>query len=272
MWNQIADFTLAAIIADGSITSAKLANGPVIASVIADGSISNSKLAPGSVDNTKLAASAVTFSKMLASHIQAPLANLLLPVGLGPFPWHLPDLPAQGGWDWADGGVLLSNSPFTALRAALIAAGFPHGQDGSGNPYKPDARGRVIACVDDLGSGAAGRLTSVSISGGALLGKNGGQEAVTLTNAQIPSHQHAVYLRDPGHTHSITGAVFGGSGSAGVGGGAIDAVMNHIGIAATTNVTNLTIGSVNGVANDNQTASAGGGGSHTNVQPTLVCK
>ena len=34
---------------------------------------------------------------------------------------------------------------------------------------------------------------------------------------------------------------------------------------------NITIGSVNGTANDNQTATAGGGTAHGIVQPTIVC-
>ncbi len=126
-WEQIADFTVAAIIDDGSLTSAKLADGAIGASKIGDGSISNSKLASGAVSTSKIAAGAVDVSKIADLPL---LLNALLPAGLGPLPWSLPGLPT--GWDWADGGVLLADTVFPTLRAAYVAAGFPHGQDGSG--------------------------------------------------------------------------------------------------------------------------------------------
>lgn len=63
-WEEIADFTLAAVIDDGSITSSKLAPGAVTADKIGSGSISNDKLASGAVSNAKLATDAVTTPKI----------------------------------------------------------------------------------------------------------------------------------------------------------------------------------------------------------------
>lgn len=171
----------------------------------------------------------------VSDQIAAALASFL-PTGMGPFPWSLPDLPS-GGWVWADGSVLLAATPHTALRTAYINAGFPHGQDGSGNPKLPDMRGRVPAGKDNMGGTAAGRLTSAG-SGidGTTLGAAGGVETHTLTVAQMPSHSHAV-----------TGA------SASTNGGSADIRSNGVnaGIAPTT-------------------SSQGGGQAHNNTQPTLV--
>ncbi|WP_271573763.1 phage tail protein [Bradyrhizobium sp. CCBAU 11361] len=257
-WDEIADFTAAAAIPDGSITSVKLADGAVAANKLADGVVSNTKIATGAVTTNKLADNNVTFVK-LATDIGPALADLLIPAGLGPLPWSLPDLPT--GWDWADGGVLLSNTVYPALRTALIAAGFPHGQDGSGNPKKPDTRGSVVAGTDTMGAtGAAGRLSSATISGGALLGKRGGEERHTLITSEIPSHSHANSLSDPGHTHSINPAAApsGSTYASGPSTGIVNAGSVNATQSATTGIT------INN-------ASAGGGGAHNNVQPTLVC-
>lgn len=253
-WDEIADFTAAAAIPDGSITSAKLAPGAVPADKLADGSVSNPKIATGAVSTVKLADQSVTVEKLDVASGPS-MAGLILPAGLGPLPWSLPTLPA--GWDWADGGVLLSNTPFPVLRAALISAGFPHGQDGSGNPKKPDARGSTIACADALGGGsAAGRLSSATISGGAALGKRGGSEQVTLTTAQMPAHPHANSLSDPSHLHTDGPSVTAAAGL-------------DVAARGTSAGGNSTGASFSGVSLTN--ASAGGGGAHTNVQPTLVC-
>ncbi|WP_338317515.1 phage tail protein, partial [Bradyrhizobium ottawaense] len=119
--------------------------------------VSNSKLATGSVTSNKIADQNVTYGK-LDPTMGALLANLVLPAGLGPIPWSVPALPV--GWDWADGGVLLSNTSYPALRQRYIDAGYPHGQDGSGNPKKPDMRGRVPIGWDTMAGSPANRITT----------------------------------------------------------------------------------------------------------------
>lgn len=188
-FDVLANFTTSAVIPDGSITNAKLADGAIGAAKLADGSVSTAKLASLAVTTSKLADSAVTLAKM-ATSIPVDLAKLILPAGLGPLPFSGLALPA--GWDWADGGVLLSSTLFPTLRASLITDGFPYGQDGSGNPKKPDARGRVPAGADQMSAGfAAGRLTATSGMTGSGPGSTGGAQTHTLATAELPPYTPA---------------------------------------------------------------------------------
>ena len=109
--------------------------------------------------------------------------------------------------------------------------------DGSTTFNIPDLRGRTIAGQDDMGSVSADRLTGAGGIGGIdgdVLGSSGGAETVTLTEAQIPAHDHS-YNYDPeiGMMYSLGNDVSGGSS------------------AATTGTT-------------------GGGAAHVNIQPTLI--
>lgn len=201
-------------------------------------------------DLTTLQGGVASLSTSLSGSIAALSSRVdgLFPPGFGPLPWSRTTEPS--GWIFADGRVLLAATPYTALRDAYIADGFPHGQDGSGNPKVPDMRGSVPAGRDNMGGTAAGRLTGATALSAFL-----GQENVTLTLAQIPAHNHAV--TDPGHSHSAnirlgwstTGGQFPYRSSADN-----DTYLNSTGSAAT------------GISIQNN----GGGGSHSNVQPTRV--
>lgn len=140
-------------------------------------------------DRVELRLTAETLLGIARDHVAAAL-----PPGFGPVPWSLPSEPH--GWIFADGRTLLEATPYQALRAAYIAADFPYGQDGSGNPKVPDCRGRVTAGVDS----GAGRLT------GGMLGNAMGAETHALTVAQMPSHGHSASASAIGnHTHSVSG-------------------------------------------------------------------
>lgn len=80
---------------------------------------------------------------------------------------------APDGWLIADGQQVTSDYP--VLRAALVAAGNPHGA-ASGNPLLPNLVGKF----------ARGATTP---------GGTGGADTVTLTVSQIPSHSHAGIAR-----------------------------------------------------------------------------
>lgn len=125
----------------------------------------------------------------------------------------------------------------------------------------PDLRGRGIAGLDGMGTTAAGRLTSATISGGAdTVGNTGGVETITLDTTMIPAHNHGATADVAGdHDHTVplaySGAVQAGTGSFAVG------------RLTQTNTTTSTAGSHTHTINVSNT---GGGTSHNNVQPTMV--
>ena len=106
--------------------------------------------------------------------------------------------------------------------------------DGSTTFNVPDLRGRVVAGQDDMGGTSANRLTNASGGlNGDTLGATGGAETHTLTTAEMPAHTHSYSLPNSG-TQAPSGAPRA---------------------AGTTSGT---------------TGSAGGGGAHNNVQPTII--
>ena len=86
----------------------------------------------------------------------------------------------------------------------------------------PDARGRALHALDDMGNSAAGRLTATYWGGnGIILGQSGGSESRTLLTANLPPYTPAgsVGITDPGHTHDMvmdTVNAFAGSTGPGV--------------------------------------------------------
>lgn len=176
-----------------------------------------------------------------------------LPAGFGPIPWSLPTEPS--GWIFCDGRTLASGTPYAALRTAYINAGFPFGQDGSGNPKIPDMRGRVPAGKDNMGGTAASRLTTAG-SGvdGATLGAAGGAQSHTLTSTEMPSHTHRIYSQASYDANAL--GIAYGNGAYGLGGPGGNATKGWYGPTTVTGPYPL--------------EATGGGQAHNNTQPTLV--
>lgn len=267
-WTLVADLSASAAIADGSITEAKLADGSVTAAKVATNAISSSKISASAVTTSKIADEAVTFAK-LALAIPGELADAIIPAGIT-LDYYLPTLPTVGTWDWCDGGVILAGSS-PVLRAALIAASYPYGQDGSGNPKKPDRRGRVGVGKDNMGGSAAGRVTSAGSSiDGVTLGATGGSQVMTILTTNLPAYTPSgsvsvaapslnaglAYYGDVGNTGLTKTALLANSGNAS--GAANNAPVQ----AVTANAPSASF-----------TGSAQGGASTAtvNMQPSIVC-
>jgi microcystin-dependent protein len=178
-------------------------------------------------------------------------------------PWTLLQV-TPSGWVLPYGQTL-SRTTYAALwelAQTEIAAGslFYNNGDGSTTFGIGDLRGRVVAGRDGMGGTLANRLSGGAPGvDGSTIGATGGGQTVTLTTTQIPSHSHANTLNDPGHKHQYTAPLSPGL----VRGSGNDQAVVSIdsGTLTSTATTGITI----------TNASAGGGGSHNNVQPTMIC-
>ena len=190
------------------------------------------------------------------SFVNAPLPGTYWDYGSGTTPvWFngctSDGTTAQLPWLACDGTVY-NKSDYPYLFAIL---GGTFGGNGVTTFGTPDLRNRVRVPV--MTSGA--RLTSAT-SGidGATVGSGGStSESTTLSTAQIPAHAHSV--TDPGHYHTFPGGgSVAGLGSLGPGG--------FFATGSSGGSTSLTATATTGISIQN----TGGGGAHTNVQPTIV--
>ena len=119
----------------------------------------------------------------------------------------------------------------------------------------PDIRGRTLAGLDQMGAAsAAGRLAGFN-----TLGESRGTESVTLTEVQLPAHEHTGTTgAGTAHSHSI--AFSRGVLVAAVAGGGV-----VIGVSDTPTTTGSESAHTHGFTTD----SAGSGEAHSNVQPTF---
>lgn len=161
------------------------------------------------------------------------LTFMVWPAGIG-VDWWGSTLPQ--GTRWCD-GAQYNPSNLPALYAA-IGATFNTGGETSGWFRVPDAKGRSTIGKDDMGGTAAGRVTTAGGHGidGEVLGAKGGAETHTLTAAQIAAHTHG---------YTVLGTAAYGSAGFSINAGNYDQART--------------------------TTSAGGNGTHPNVQPGIVC-
>ncbi len=214
--------------------------------------------------------------KIQIDQLELSGSSLVLPAGVI-LPYAAESTPSN--FLHCDGSVV-SQTTYAELFA-VIGSSFNTGGEGAGNFRLPDMQGNVP--VGKKSTGAFNTFTDTP-----------GSEDVTLTSGQIPSHAHTATGStgtEPDHTHAITGNISGGSahrhwtfgGAApsqtGASGGN-KYVQDQAGWTATDGAhTHTTSGlfAVGDGAHDHTVSvsvnnNTGGGGSHSNIQPSLVIR
>jgi microcystin-dependent protein len=217
---------------DLGITTAKLADGAVSTQKIADSAVTSGKIADGAIIASKIAPSA-------SSAIMPPGGVLPYAGATSPTGWLLcsgqtiGDVGSGADFESADYETL-----FGLIKSHYGNAGTEVWASGD-TVLLPDLRGRVIAGQDDMGGSSADTLTDAQADqlGGIL-----GEEDHTLTVNEIPSHRHPPHENITGITGGFVYNTSAGSGAGNGGGFEYEA----------------------------DTGLAGGGGSHNNVQPTII--
>lgn len=163
-------------------------------------------------------------------------------------------------------GQAISRTTYSALFAIFSTQYGPG--NGSTTFNVPDLRGRLTACIDNMGGSTAGRITN-SGSGivGTTLGAAGGGETQTLTTAQLP------VITPVG---SFSGSLANGNVSLPLQGD----ISSHTGGSPTASVaqgnnqtggTTLNIAVTGTVSGSLSMNSFGSGTAHPIVQPTFMC-
>lgn len=121
----------------------------------------------------------------------------------------------------------------------------------------PDPRGRALVVLDSFGSSAAGRVTDAVLGADSdTLGASGGSETHTLSEAQIPAHDHGGSTGSAGsHSHTYTQPL------------ATDGKFNNGSQSGDRNASATTSTAPD---HTHTISSYGGGGAHNNLQPSIM--
>lgn len=166
-------------------------------------------------------------------------------------------------------GQTLSRTTYADLWAFAqieIAAGNTFYNNGNGTTTfgVGDCRGRVLAGLDNMGGSAASRLTSAGTGfTTTTLGAAGGSQLATLTASQLP----VITPTFSGITDTVTVQ----STTSNVGFGLIASFLAGGGSAVNYVNSNAVLVATGSFTPRGTISSFGGGASHGNVQPTLVC-
>ncbi|MCF2523908.1 hypothetical protein [Bradyrhizobium sp. G127] len=135
-----------------------------------------------------------------------------------------------------------------------------------------NGRNVVLGGLDDMGNTAAGGYTGVPVIVGNVTtaGSIVGETVHALIAAEHASHDHDVFINDPGHNHTLTNGLTGANGvSVGTGSGSGLQTVVSIGIQAAT--TGVQVRSASGGGGtQNKTNTQGSGTAHNNVQKTML--
>jgi hypothetical protein len=132
--------------------------------------------------------------------------------------------------------------------------------------------GSALMGADSQNGTTSTNLSNVPVTSGSRTAPGSvlGENLHTLVTGEIPSHNHSVFLNDPGHTHAGSFAAGGGlNNNSGGGGGALGAFTVYSSVSS--NTTGITVRDASGGGGTaNQTATTGGGGSHNTVPRSTI--
>jgi microcystin-dependent protein len=199
----------------------------------------------------------------------------IVPIGAS-LMWFTDTLPAagpNGTYAWANGGTL-SRTTYAALFA-LFNTTYGAG-DGSTTFNVPNLQEVAPVGKSTMGGASSpGLLPSIASGLKTVLGSLFGLDTNTLSSANLPPHNHSVFLKETAHSHAAHIATTNNVGGSSFAGPTGANPLNPAGGTSLGNTdtatTGMTIGSVSGTANDNQTAAGPGTSTAVNnVQPTRV--
>lgn len=137
----------------------------------------------------------------------------------------------------------------------------------------PDKRGYVVGGLDDMGNAAAGRLADVPVVSGDVTtpGSVIGEATHALTTAELPPHDHSVFLNDNGHSH-VSNAAARVNTPVNQSSAEVQVIQsNGTNPVTATSMTGITIWSQDGGSgNQNKVAATGDGTAHSVVQKTVL--
>ena len=128
--------------------------------------------------------------------------------------------------------------------------------------------GSALMGADSQNGTSSSNLVNVPVTSGSRTAPGSilGENLHVLVTAELAAHAHAVYLKDNGHSHAYTKPTT----SSIMDSGPFPVDSSTVSDSTSTNSSNITIGSVAGVANDNMTASAGSNTAHNTVPRSTI--
>lgn len=205
---KLADRSVTEIkIALGAVTNLEIASGTIIAQNLAANAVVTNTINNAAVTQPKLAAGCIVAANFTAGAVNTPaLLNACVTLdklGFDVFSLITNSSGLPSGTILATAASALPSGYLSCNGATVPRTSYPGLYTAIGTVYGPGAGDGLTFSLPDLrgrspiGAGQGPGLTN------RLLGAKGGEEAHTLTVAEMPSHSHAITEPVGGHTHTI---------------------------------------------------------------------